>query len=402
MTQRLYLEDSRLYACDALVTNCAPAEAGFLVMLDRSVFFPNKGGQPCDVGYIADARVLSCDEVMGELCHLCDRPVKVGEIVPTYIDEARRNDIMQQHTGEHLLSSCAYRLFDAANVGFHCALDYSTLDLDKPLSFEQVLEMEASANAIASENRPVYAKIYGSEEEIRDIPLRKHSEGLTAPIRLVTIEGADCCTCCAPHVAFTGEIGMLLIVDAIAYKGGMRLTFLCGKRAYEHARAMHDVVNSLARSFSASRSDVLTCVEKQRRSLSEANRTISKQAAKLDTYLADGLIKGAELIGKTRLIVSTLEDVDAKRLKPLALETLEGRCVTCLFSKANDQLAYVVALKDVKLDAGELVRAINPAVLGKGGGRATLAQGSSAINPTQDEAIEHIKDYLRKVVKAAK
>lgn len=105
---------------------------------------------------------------------------------------------MEQHTGEHLLSWCAWSLYGAVNVGFHCALDYATLDLDIPLTAEQLKQIEQLANRVARENRAVTAVIYKTEEELEGLPLRKHTEGLTAPIRVVTIEGADSCTCCAP------------------------------------------------------------------------------------------------------------------------------------------------------------------------------------------------------------
>ena len=136
MTERLYLKDSMLFLCSAVVTGCTETDGGYAVELDRSVFFPNKGGQPCDTGMIGEAVVSSCDEQGDRLIHLCDRPLSVGETVTVSIDGERRFDIMQQHTGEHMLSWCAWQMYGAVNVGFHCALDYATLDLDQPLSHE--------------------------------------------------------------------------------------------------------------------------------------------------------------------------------------------------------------------------------------------------------------------------
>ena len=208
MTERLYLLDSHLFENECTVLACEPGKEGFDVVVDRTVFFPNKGGQPCDTGILGTVRVTDCREAGDDLVLRTEKPLPVGAVVMGRIDENRRLDIMEQHTGEHLLSWCAYKLFDAVNVGFHCALTYATLDLDLPLTPEQVTEMETMANNLVRKNLPVRAKIYASEDDLVGVPLRKHTEGLTAPIRVVTIEGADSCTCCAPHVHFTGEIGV--------------------------------------------------------------------------------------------------------------------------------------------------------------------------------------------------
>ncbi|NCB05962.1 MAG: alanyl-tRNA editing protein, partial [Clostridia bacterium] len=180
------------------------------------------------------------------------------------IDWARRFDLMQQHTGEHLLSFSFYDLFSASNVGFHLALDYATIDFDKPVSHEQILEAELLANRFVWKNLPVVATFYDSEEEVRALPLRKHAEGLTPPIRIVGVEGADLCTCCAPHCSKTGEIGSVFVADASSYKGGTRITFFCGERALKLHRTQHDDLDILARRFSCQREAVVGAVKKLR------------------------------------------------------------------------------------------------------------------------------------------
>ena len=154
MTQRLYLIDSHLFENQCTVLSCAPAKEGFDVIVDRTVFFPNKGGQPCDTGVLGTVSVLDVREVGEDLILRTDGPLPVGATVTGHIDEGRRLDIMEQHTGEHILSWCAYKLFDAMNVGFHCALTYATLDLDKPLTPEQVTEMETMANDLVRKTSP--------------------------------------------------------------------------------------------------------------------------------------------------------------------------------------------------------------------------------------------------------
>ena len=401
MTERLYLADSHLFSCDATVTACRASEdGGCLVTLDRTVFFPNKGGQPCDTGRMDGVRVTACDEEGDELLHRTERPLAVGARVQVSIDEDRRLDIMQQHTGEHLLSYCAYRLFGAANVGFHCALDYATLDLDRPLTADEIRQMEQYANRLAAENAPVTATVYATEEEIRDLPLRKHAEGLTAPIRLVEIRGSDLCTCCAPHVRATGEIGQLKITEQVNYKGGMRLTFLCGLRALAYAERLEAAMQELARRFSTAWENVPAAVEKQGAELASARRLVKKYEAELDAALAARLNAGAKTVRGTRLVVALSEDMDAKRLRPLAAQLMQGKTLAALFSRCGGQVYYVLSTEGTGLDMGELAGAVNAATGGKGGGRGSLAQGSAPAGSALADTVQQLEDYFTKRLNA--
>ena len=269
MTTRLYLADSHLKECRARVLSLEDAEGGFDAVLDRTVFFPNAGGQPCDTGTLrfagGTAAVTGADERGGDVVHHLSHAVPPGTEVEAQIDWARRFDHMQQHTGEHLLSYAAYTLFDAVNVGFHLSGQYGTIDLDRPLDAAQLGAIERHANELLCRDLPVTAACFDSEEALAraGLPLRKHAEGLTAPIRIVSIEGADCCTCCAPHCARTGEIGQIFLADAIPWKGGVRVTCLCGLRALDHARRTHDALDAIARRFSTGRESAPAAVQKQ-------------------------------------------------------------------------------------------------------------------------------------------
>ena len=398
MTERLYLLDSMTAAFDATVVSCEPAKNGYFIELDQSAFFPNKGGQPCDVGKIGDAVVSDVNELGERLLHLADRAIQPGAAVHCELDFARRFDIMQQHTGEHLLSYCAWHLFGAQNVGFHCALTYSTLDLDKPVSHEGITEIENLANRLAAENAAVTAKIYATEQDLLGIPLRKHAEGLEAPIRIVTIEGSDACTCCAPHVRRTGEIGQLKIVEAIPYKGGMRCTFLCGMRALSHAQRMQDTVTSIALRFSTARDQAEAAVLKQAEELSETKKALRQAYAALDEYLAKALKSEAEDLKGTKLIVKILDGVDAKRLRNLAGATMTDRALTVLFSDTGERVSYLLASNGIKADTGVLIAAVNTALSGNGGGRGTLAQGSAKKPQGFPDTVESLRTYFRNVL----
>lgn len=394
MTERLYLIDSHLFENQCTVLSCEPAKEGFDVMVDSTVFFPNKGGQPCDTGILGGVKVVDVRESGDELILRTEGPLPVGETVTGHIDEKRRLDIMEQHTGEHVLSWCAYKLFDAVNVGFHCALTYATLDLDKPLTSEQVTEMEDMANGLVRRNLPVTATIYDSEEDLAGVPLRKHAEGLIAPIRVVSIENADSCTCCAPHVHSTGEIGAIKIVSAVAYKGGMRMTFLCGGRAMKQFQKLQTAVDAIARKFSTAGDEVLSAVEKQEAELKAVKKEKADLTARLEGYLTAELKAQAEDVKGKKLLVK-LTDTDPKRLRPLALATLPEKGLTLLLTERNGQLSYVLCANGLKLDMGELIPAVNLALGGRGGGRGTLAQGSAPTPSGLPETVEQLRTYLK-------
>ena len=394
MTERLYLVDSHLFENECTVLSCAPGKEGFDVMVDRTVFFPNKGGQPCDTGILGGVKVVDVRESGDELILRTEGPLPVGETVTGHIDEKRRLDIMEQHTGEHVLSWCAYKLFDAVNVGFHCALTYATLDLDKPLTPEQVTEMEDMANGLVRRNLPVTATIYDSEEDLAGVPLRKHAEGLIAPIRVVSIEDADSCTCCAPHVHSTGEIGAIKIVSAVAYKGGMRMTFLCGGRAMKQFQKLQAAVDVIARKFSTAGDEVLSAVEKQEAELKAVKKEKADLTARLEGYLTAELKAQTEDVKGKKLLVK-LTDTDPKRLRPLALATLPEKGLTLLLTERNGQLSYVLCANGLKLDMGELIPAVNLALGGRGGGRGTLAQGSAPTPSGLPETVEQLRTYLK-------
>lgn len=394
MTERLYLQDSHLCRNTARVTTCVKTDKGYEIELDRSVFFPNKGGQPCDLGTIGTAKVLDVNEAGDRLVHLCSEPLEPGTEVEAVIDWARRKDIMEQHTGEHLLSWCAWSLYGAVNVGFHCALDYATLDLDIPLTAEQLKQIEQLANRVARENRAVTAVIYKTEEELEGLPLRKHTEGLTAPIRVVTIEGADSCTCCAPHVKHTGEIGLLKITQAAAYKGGMRLTFLCGGRAYTYAAMLQEAMDGMARSFSTGVDKVSAAVEKMNGELDAAKRRNKSLSARLEGYYSRELKEKARDIKGKKLLVEIVEDTDPKRLRPLCQSTLEAKALTLLLCPNGEQVSYILMCKGINLDMGEVIQAVNAALGGKGGGRGDMAQGSARKPAGLEEIRAQLEFYL--------
>ena len=403
MTKRLYDLDSHQTRHTAAIVSCTPAENGFDIVLDQTVLFPEGGGQPSDTGFIGEARVLHVREENGEIYHRTDRALPVGGEVAVTLDWARRFDFMQQHTGEHLLSFSFDHLFSAANVGFHLALDYATIDFDKPLTREQVTEAEHLANTYVWRNLPVTATFYETEEEVSRLPLRKHAEGLTPPIRIVSIQDADLCTCCAPHCALTGEIGSIFVSDAISYKGGTRVTFHCGARALFRNRAVYDDMDTLARRFSTARENVVSTVQKLSEDLGALKKRERELVRSLNGYLSRELAESAVEAGRYRLNVRLFSDLDAGRLKDLAQAAVKPGGIVLLLSSLDGKLAYVLATGDgFPIDVSELMPAVNAATGGKGGGRGTLAQGMAPSVSGAEETAQQLQHYLRSRLSALK
>ncbi len=403
MTKRLYDLDSHQTETTSTVLSCVSADNGFDIVLDQTVFFPEGGGQPSDTGTLGEANVSHVREENGEIYHRTDRALAVGSTVSGRIDWARRFDLMQQHTGEHLLSFSFYKLFEASNIGFHLALDYATIDFDKQLTHDQVVEAEQLANSFVWKNLPVSTNFYEDEEAVKDLPLRKHSEGLTPPIRIVSIESADMCTCCAPHCDKTGEIGSIFIADACNYKGGTRINFFCGERALRLYRSQHDDMDGIARKYSCSRENVPNVVRKLSDDIATLKKSERELSRALNGYMAAELLAAATQSGKHRVIVQLYSGMDAARLKDLAQAASAEKTIVLLLSELDGRLLYVLSTgTGFPQDVSEFMPAVNAATGGKGGGRGTLAQGTAPSILGTVETTAQLKDYLVKRVREIK
>ena len=252
--------------------------------------------------------------------------------------------------------------------------------------------MEILANEVALDNRPVTTKIYEREEDLAGVPLRKHTEGLEAPIRVVTIENSDSCTCCAPHVKTTGEIGLIKITQRTAWKGGTRITFLCGERALKYTEEQQRLVRALCLKFSTGSETLFATVEKIGAELEKEKKLNRAMADRLQEYYKEELQKKAVAVKSISLITEVAE-TDSRQLRPLALSTLTEKAVTLLFARDGEKTGYVLVSKGIKENMGEWLQAVNAATGGKGGGRGDMAQGSCA-GAVSPETVAQLKNYL--------
>ena len=366
-TIRLFDQDSYMQAFDATVLSCEACEERFAVILDATAFFPEEGGQSADTGKLGDACVLDVQEADGVITHYTDASLLPGTTVHGQLDFAARYRKMQIHSGEHIVSGLMHAKYGYSNVGFHLGSEI-TMDFDGELTRAQLDEIEDEANRIIYQNVAITAE-YPSSEVLAATAYRSKLE-LTESVRLVTIGEYDTCACCAPHVARTGEIGMIKLLDAIRYKGGMRIHFLSGSAALAHYRKTWSDVAALSAMLSVPQSEVVAGLERREAEIEKRGATIAALRRQLLDYKIAALTETAG-----NLCIFT-DDPDMLSLRLLVNAGVEKCTGICAAFYGNDQDGYRYIMGAANVDLRALSKQINTALDGKGGGSAQMIQGS--------------------------
>lgn len=298
-TLKLYDCEPYLTKAKATVFECLPSREGIAVSLDQTCFFAAGGGQMSDNGTLGGRDVLRVYEKEGVVWHVVKDAPAVGDRVEIVIDPEKRRDDIEIHTGEHILSGTALKLFGVKNVGFHIGRDFATADFDRVLSAEEIAILEHMCNVIIRENRPVSVS-YPPRAELPSLGLRKMPE-TDEDIRVVVIEEADACACCGTHAKRTGEVGLIKVLSDEKIRGGTRLSFLCGRKATEHISAAYAVLSGLSRSYSTRPEKLPALLEAEREELKEKKITVST----LEREIARLVFEKYE-DGKTRHLAMTV------------------------------------------------------------------------------------------------
>jgi alanyl-tRNA synthetase len=371
MTDRLYYTDSYLRDFDAAVVD--RAEDGRRIYLDRTAFYPTSGGQPHDTGALGGAKVVDVVDEGDCIAHVLADPLDAAAAVHGAVDWPRRFDHMQQHTGQHLLSAVLQELFGHATIAVHFGHESSTLDLDAPdLEHARLVEAEARANDIVTENRPIEVSF---EEAWEAGGLRKAS-AREGTLRIVTIRDLDRSACGGTHVHATGEIGPILIRRSERVKKNARLEFVCGARALRRARADLDLLSRLASHFSAAAVELPALVEAQRAELKAAVGARRELEESLARHRARELYDAVP-DGAPRRIAVREETGPIERLRPLGQAVAAMPRALFVGWTAEPPAIVVAASVDSGVDAGAALRSALEAVGGRGGGNARLAQGTA-------------------------
>ena len=375
-TEKLYYSDVHLRSFTAQVRACTQAAEGWRVVLDRTAFYPEGGGQPCDRGLLGGAEVLDVREKDGEVCHLLALPLEVGTEVKGEIDWERRFDLMQQHSGEHVVSGMICARYGCDNVGFHIGADSVTIDFNCELGEDELPAIEHAANAYIWENRAAEI-FYPTPEALAALEYRS-KKALEGQVRIVRFPGADCCACCGTHVLRTGEIGLVKLLSARRFRGGVRIELVCGGRAlrrFSQTEAQNTRVSNL---LSAKPEATAAAVER----LLGETETLHYRLVGLEQEAATALAGRLRGAGSVLLLREGLDADGVRRLAAAVFETCGGVCA--VFSGAEGDWKYALGAPEAQYK--ELLAALNAALHGRGGGRDCFAQGSVKATRAEIEA----------------
>jgi len=389
MTERLYYTDSFLAEFDAEVVDVIENSGSpMAVVLDRSAFYPESGGQPFDTGSLVvdGAQKISITEVQedkhGGVLHYLEAGAKLqkGTRVRGIIDFERRHDHMQQHSGQHLLSAAFVRLFETPTVSFHLGADFSTIDLAaKALTHGQIEKAQELANSVVTEDRPVQVRVVSLEEALA-LGVRKLPPLEREQLRLIDIRDFDLTACGGTHVHSTGQIGPVLLRKTEKVKPGLRVEFVCGNRAVTAAGHDYQTLSESAGILSTHISEV---PQQIRKVLDEA-RALHKQQHLLLEELAE--FHAARLLSEApenagfKLVQKIFADRKLGFVKVLAqkLTRNPSAAVVALLASTDEQCSLVFAQSPgFRFDMGTLMKEAAAKLGGRGGGSKDMAQGGA-------------------------
>lgn len=403
-TEKLFYNDSHLKKFTATVLECRPAEekekqgkqekqekkekqildvadsekAGtgavkstastYEVILDRTAFFPEGGGQYADRGVLGGVHVLDVHERGGHVLHITDGPLTPGETVEGTLDWEERFMKMQQHTGEHIVSGLVHARYGYNNVGFHLGSEDCTMDFDGEIPSAELEEIELEANSAVWQNLEIQT-LYPSKAELAEMDYRSKLE-IEGQVRVVVVPGYDSCACCAPHVAFTGEIGLIKLTNMQRYKGGVRVTMLCGVRALADYAMKQKQTKKISAFLCAKENETAEAVEHLKEEITELKSRIAEKERQLIAVQAS-MIPAEE---QTVCIFS--DDLAGDGMRLMMNAVMEQERFLCAVFYGNDSDGYRYVIGSKKVDLRPVTKEMNVAFEGRGGGKPEMVQGT--------------------------
>lgn len=382
MTEKLFYQDSHLGEFEAEVISCEPfSDASgkktlklWAAELDRTAFFPEGGGQYADTGILGGVRVVDVQEKGEHVLHLLEGPLEPGSHVTGTIDWEERFMKMQQHSGEHIVSGLVHSWFGYNNVGFHLGSEDCTMDFDGELSKEQLAGIEREANRAVWKNLEIQT-LYPSKDELDGMEYRSKIE-IEGQVRIIVVPGYDVCACCAPHVSRTGEIGLIKLTRVQRYKGGARVTMLCGVRALEDYAVKQEQAGEISALLCAKENEIAESVRHLKEESDSLKYELGEKEKKLIAAKADMIPKD----GKPVCIFTDDVEGDSMRLfMNLVLEAGHGVCAI-FHGNESDGYRYVIGSRERdgrQMNMRDFVKEFNAAFDGRGGGKPEMVQGTA-------------------------
>lgn len=374
MTERLYYKDQYLKEFTAKIVSCTENKGKYEVILDKTAFFPEGGGQPADTGFIGGAQVLDTQEKGEEVVHICASPVNEGEEAECKLDFEKRFLNMQLHSGEHIFSGVVHSECGFDNAGFHMGESSVTVDFDGVISAEELEKIEILSNEAVFANIPIEA-IYPTDEELANYDYRSKKE-IKGQVRLTKIGDVDLCACCGTHVAFTGEIGMIKATSMMNYKSGVRVTLQIGRRALDDYREKNASVNKISALLKAKTEEVAEAVERVQAQLYDARLKYNVLKKELFAAKAEGVS------GEFCCMFDTAGQADDARI---FCDLLADKVKIAAVFSGDDENGYKYAIGSRTEDVRAIGKELNAACSGRGGGKPDMVQGSVAAKKEEIE-----------------
>lgn len=399
-TKRLFDENVMQRECEAVVVRTEPYHEGYAVVLDQTVFFPEGGGQLSDTGTLTAGEkalpVKHVHEKAGEIFHETKEPLAPGTKVVAKIDWPVRFDHMQQHCAEHMLSYAFYKLFGAHNVGFHMSADMVGIDLDREVDWQQALQAERFTNREIQEDRPVTTKLVPAEEAAK-MNLRKFNDKLTGILRIVTVEGSDSCTCCGTHPTSSGMVGLVKIFKVEKHKEGSRISFLCGREALERVEQYMLAALDASNLLSIKETELPDGIARLQQEKKELGERLTECTGKLLEYRIEEMkAHSATTEAGHAKFVFLESDMTPKEAKALAKRLGEiPEAFSAIFYQNGERLNYMFLATDgAAVNCQQVIRTVNEAFGGRGGGRPESCQGSAICPADWREKAEKLLSAL--------
>lgn len=394
MTTKLYQQDVYLRRWDAKLTSVTSRDdsSQLDLILDRTAFFPEGGGQSCDRGTLGPWKVIDVQEQGEQIIHTVETGEGAGipsegEEYPCAIDWPRRFDNMQRHCGEHILSGIFYARCGGVNRGFHMGEEYMTIDIsleDDPTDAdtprpEQIdmalaLECERRANQVIWADEKVTVFRFDERDEVKDMPLRK-ALAFDEDISIVCVgspeNASDCVACCGTHPSSAGQVGLIKIYKVENYKGMFRIYFEAGQRALADYDHKHELLSDMAAGHSCSVDDLPGKIRGLEEKISSTKdelyhlkkALIRTECAGLDQALA---------AGEDPAVVWTLEDLSLDDAFEMA-KAYMGKSPRLILLYAKKNTSFIL-VSDGSVKCGSLVREYASFYGGKGGGNDVSAR----------------------------
>lgn len=386
MSSKLFYENRYLKEFDATVESCTQDKKGWAVVLDRTAFYPEGGGQPCDHGVITagemTANIVDVREKNGQIIHYSDTEIPAGTQVHGKIDWKRRFDMMQQHTGEHIFSGVVNSMFGYNNVGFHLSEKDNVVDFDGFMTKEDIKAVMDRCNETVWLNQAVTAEY---PENVKEMEYRSKKE-LSGPIRIVAAGDADVCACCGTHTSTTAQAGPIVALSSIAYKGGTRINILCGSRAVEYLKNRNDDCYDISHRLSVPVEKITEAVDSRMAEIDSLKYQLAAARRQLMGVWAQSVIP------QDGVCIACQADLLSNEILTFT-QMLSEKAGTAVVYSPQSGTNGKICIISTEYDTNKLGRHISAALGGKGGGKPGSYQGFVEKDTGREELFRLIKSF---------